>query len=253
MATSPGVDSALAVLTLLARMPEPMPASLVSRTLGLPRSTTYRLLSVLGDHGFVSYLPDQRRYGLGRAVFELGSAYQRQAPLARIARPVIERLVADTTHNGHLAVLHGGDVYYVIEHRAPGRRGLVTDVGVRLPATITASGMAMLAALPRPAVRALFPDPDSLVQRNGLGPATPQELGRSLSQVRSGGYALEEDSVTPGLSSVASAVLDHTGHPVAAVTLTYVSEDVDTSERQRLVDAVTRSADRLARRLGGLS
>src|SRR5215210_1981481 len=104
MATSPGVDSALAVLTLLARMPEPMPASLISRTLGLPRSTTYRLLSVLGDHGFVSYLPDQRRYGLGRAVFELGSAYQRQAPLARIARPVIERLVADTTHNGHLAV-----------------------------------------------------------------------------------------------------------------------------------------------------
>jgi DNA-binding IclR family transcriptional regulator len=253
MATSPGVDSALAVLTLLARMPEPMPASLVSRTLGLPRSTTYRLLSVLGDHGFVSYLPDQRRFGLGLAVFELGSAYSRQAPLARIARPLIERLVRDTTQNGHLAVLHGPDVYYVIEERARGRRGLVTDVGVRLPATLTASGLAMLACLPRPGVLALFPNANALVQRNGLGPATPSELRRILTEVRTRGYALEQDSVTPGLSSVAQAVLDHSGLPVAAVTLTYVTEEVEPAAVQALVSAVARTVSQLARRLGGLS
>ena len=107
MASSPAVDHALTVLTLLARMPEPMAASLISQTLGLPRSSTYRLLAVLGERGFVTYLPDQRRYGLGVAVFELGSAYQRQAPLARIARPLLDRLVHTTTQNAHLAVLHG--------------------------------------------------------------------------------------------------------------------------------------------------
>ncbi|HEX8488702.1 MAG TPA: IclR family transcriptional regulator [Propionibacteriaceae bacterium] len=252
MTASPGVDSALAVLTLLARMPEPMPASLISRTLGLPRSSTYRLLSTLGEHGFVSYLPDQRRYGLGLAVFELGSAYQRQAPLARIARPLVERLVRDTIQNAHLAVLHGRDVYYVLEHRAPGRRGLVTDVGVRLPATITASGLAMLAQLPRAGVRALFPDADALVRRNGLGPATPGELRAILTAVRLRGYALEEDSVTLGLSSVARAVLDHSGHPVAAVTVTYVTQEIDAGAVQALVSAVARTADQLALRLGGL-
>jgi DNA-binding IclR family transcriptional regulator len=54
-------------------------------------------------------------------------------------------------------VLHGREVLYVVEQRAPGRPPLVTDVGVRLPAQLTASGKAMLADLPGPHVRALFP------------------------------------------------------------------------------------------------
>ena len=82
----------------------------------------------------------QARYGLGLASYELGSAYQRQAPLERMARGVMDRLVDQTGHNAHLAVLHGRDVLYVIEQRAPGRPLLVTDVGVRLPAALTASG-----------------------------------------------------------------------------------------------------------------
>jgi DNA-binding IclR family transcriptional regulator len=42
-----------------------------------------------------------------------------------------DHLVDATRHNAHLAVLHGRDVLYVIEERAPGRPPLVTDVGVR--------------------------------------------------------------------------------------------------------------------------
>ena len=60
-------------------------------------------------------------------------------------------------HSAHLAVLHGHDLLYVVEERAPGRPSLVTDVGVRLPAHLTASGRAILAALPAAQVRALFP------------------------------------------------------------------------------------------------
>ena len=160
MANVPAAAQALEVLSLLARHTQPLPAGSIARELGLPRSSTYHLLSVLRDHGFVTHLVEERRYGLGVAAYELGSAYQRQAPLQRIARPLLQRLVDETTHNAHLAVLHGRDVLYVIEERAPGRPLLVTDVGVRLPATLTASGLAMLAALPPAQVRALFPHRD---------------------------------------------------------------------------------------------
>ena len=97
-----------------------MPAAAIARDLGLPRSTVYHLLAVLRDEGFVVHLPEQRRYGLGVAAFELGSAYARQEPLRWIAGTVLSRLVDATTHNGHLAVLHGRDVLYVIEERAAG-------------------------------------------------------------------------------------------------------------------------------------
>jgi DNA-binding IclR family transcriptional regulator len=45
------------MLTLLSHHPEPVSAGMVAASLRLPRSTTYRLLSVLLDHGFVHYLP----------------------------------------------------------------------------------------------------------------------------------------------------------------------------------------------------
>jgi len=251
MAESPAVDHALALLTLLAREPEPLPASAIARMLGRPRSSTYRLLTVLADRGFVSYLPEQHRYGLGVAVFELGAAYQRQAPLARIARPVLDRLVDETHQHAHLAVLHGRDVYYVIEARARGRQSLVTDVGVRLPATLTASGLALLAALPAAQIRALFPSADSLVRRNGGGPARVSELRRLLTDVRIRGYAQEDDTVTEGFSSVARAVCDHNGHPVAAVTVTYAGRDLDDAAHADIVDAVSRAVEVLTRRLHG--
>jgi DNA-binding IclR family transcriptional regulator len=247
---APAAAQALEVLTLLARHTEPLPAGSIARELGLPRSSTYHLLAVLRDHGFVTHLPEERRYGLGVAAWELGSAYQRQAPLQRLARPLLGRLVDETTHNAHLAVLHGRDVLYVVEERAPGRPLLVTDVGVRLPAPLTASGLAMLAALPAAQVRALFPHRDSLVQRDGRGPTSVTQLRRELTDVRNRGYAVEEGSVSAGLSSVAQAVLDHTGHPVAGVAVTYPSGEVDAAEKARLVAAVNRTATSLSYRLG---
>lgn len=251
MANVPAAAQALEVLSLLARHTQPLPAGSIARELGLPRSSTYHLLSVLRDHGFVTHLVEERRYGLGVAAYELGSAYQRQAPLQRIARPLLQRLVDETTHNAHLAVLHGRDVLYVIEERAPGRPLLVTDVGVRLPATLTASGLAMLAALPPAQVRALFPQRESLVQRDGRGATSPSQLRRELAAVRQRGYAVEDSSVSEGLSSVGRAVLDHTGHPVAGVAVTYPTTVVDEPGRDRIVAAVTRVAGTLSARIGG--
>jgi DNA-binding IclR family transcriptional regulator len=248
---APAADRVLALLAQLARHPEPMAASTLASGLGMPRSTTYRLLGVLESYGLVVRLAEERRYGLGVGVYELGSAYQRQAPLQRIARPALHRLVDQTAQNAHLAVLHGRDVLYLIEERAVGRPLLVTDVGVRLPAVLTASGLAMLAQLPARQIRALFPDRASLVQRTGRGPATPTELRRLLIDVRDRGVAVEESSVTEGLSSIAHAVLDHTGHPIAAVAITYDAASVDERERDWLVQRAAATADQLSRRLGG--
>ena len=107
MSAAPAADHVLRMLALLSHHPEPVSAGLVAATLRLPRSTTYRLLSVLVDHGFVHYLPEERRYGLSVAAYELGSAYARQAPLQRIARPIVRQLVDRMKENAHLAVLHG--------------------------------------------------------------------------------------------------------------------------------------------------
>jgi DNA-binding IclR family transcriptional regulator len=251
MANAPAARQALAVLRLLARHTEPMPASAIARDLGLPRSSAYHLLTVLCDQGFVVHLAEERRYGLGVASFELGSAYTRQAPLQRLARRPMVRLVDATKHNAHLAVLHGRDVLYVIEERAPGRPPLVTDVGVRLPSQLTASGLAMLASLPPQQVRALFPSRDVFVQRHGVGPTTLSGLRSVLTQVRRDGFATEDGTVTPEFASVAAPVLDHSGHPVAGIAVTYPAAEVTEDQRRFIVEQVIRTAADLTRRVGG--
>jgi DNA-binding IclR family transcriptional regulator len=249
MSNVPAATRALRVLRYLASQPDPVSLDRLAAAVGLPRSTAYHLMRAMEAEGFVTHLPDEHRYGLGVAAFEVGSGYSRQGPLQRIARRPLAALVDALGQNAHLAVLHGRDVLYVIEERAPGRPPLVTDVGVRLPAHLTASGRAVLAALPANQVRALYPDRSAFADRHGSGPASPSALRALLGETRQRGHALEDGEVTPGFASVAAPVLDHNGHPVAGLAVTYpVEESPDVT---RLAGHVRRAARVLTRRLGG--
>lgn len=250
MAKVPAAAQTLAILRYLARQAGPVPAGAITRDLRLPRSTTYHLLATLQAEGFVVHVPEDRRYALGITAYELGTGYTRQAPLQRLARVPLATLVDRCGHSGHLAVLHGRDVLYVIEERARGRPPLVTDVDVRLPAHLTATGRAMLAALPSQQVRALYPNPSAFAIRNERGPQSPSGLRQLLVSVRRDGYAVENGDVTPGFASVAAAVLDHAGHPLAAVAVTYPDFEVDAQRRADLAARVRGTAATLSRRMG---
>ncbi|WP_353508029.1 IclR family transcriptional regulator [Intrasporangium sp.] len=249
MTNAPAAASALDVLEHLSRHAEPVPAASIARTLTLPRSSVYHLLKVLCSRGFVTHYVEERRYGLGPAAYELGSAYQRQAPLARVARAAIRRLADQCGRNAHFATLDGRDVIYLLEERAPGQPTLVTDVGVRLPSHLTASGVAMLAGLPPAQVRALYPDRGSFTQRHGAGPTSLKELRALLTRTRAAGHAREDGTITPGLSSVAVPVVDRTDRPLAAVAVTLRSTDADDVHVAELVARVRSTAADISRRL----
>jgi len=248
---APAAHQVLAILSHLGRQAGPVPAATVARELGLPRSTTYQLLATLTESGFVVHLADERRYSLGLAAYELATGYARQAPLQRVARVPLARLVDRTGHTAHLAVMHGREVIYLIEERAPGRPPLVTDVGVRLPAHLTASGRAMLAALPAAQIRALYPDAEAFVTRHEPGPRSPSALRRLLVECRRRGHAVEVGEVTPGFASFAVAVLDHTRHPVASVAVTVPRPELGPHLRDVVVVEVDRTARAIAARISG--
>ncbi len=235
------------MLKFLATQPEPMPLDRIRRACDLPRSSAYHLLQAMVEEGFVAHVEDEHRYGLGVAAFEVGSGYSRHEPLQRLARRVLANVVDQTQQSAHFAVLHGRDVLYVVEERAPGRPSLVSDVGVRLPAHLTASGRAILAALSPAQVRALYPDRSAFVERHGTGPSSPSGLRAVLAETRQRGHAVEDGDVTPGFASVAAVVRDHSGHPVGAVAITFESH----VPRSHLVDATLQAAGSLTQRLGG--
>ncbi len=249
----PAADQTLRILAYLARQRGPVAARTISESLGIPRSSVYHLLAAMAAHGFVVHLPGDRRWGLGTAAFELAGGYSRQQPLARLGHSLIARLADRLGESAQLAVMTGRDVLYIVEERAPRRPALVSDVGVRLPAHLTATGRAMLAALPREQVRALYPDAAAFADRTGRGPRRPVELREVLRQTRADGYASEDGEVTLGFRSVAVAVGDHADWPVAAIAVTWPTDpDEDAGHTPTaLASAVSAAAAELRRRLYG--
>lgn len=239
----PAADQTLAILGYLARQRASVPAASIATALGIPRSTTYHLLATLANHGFV--VSGDRRWALGVAAHDLGSGYLRQQPLTLVGRPLVSKLVDAVGENGHLAVLNGREVVYMVEERAPGRSSLVTDVGVRLPAHLTASGRSMLATLSREQLLALYPD-DSAFARRGDAAMTRLQLREELRATRARGYATEHGDVTPGFGSVAVAIVDRVGWPIASLALTF---DESTPVTDTLVSALKSTAADISKRL----
>lgn len=216
----PAAKNVLSVLRYIAAQAGPVGAAAISRVVELPRSTTYHLLTALIEDGFVVHLPEERKYALGVTAHELGTGYTRQVPLQRLARFPIAQLVERTKRTAHLAVMHGREVIYVIEERAKRQSTLVTNPGVRLPAHLTASGRAMLAAMTPDQLTALYPGPEAFPTRYETGVHSVPALNELLGRIRERGFSWEQDEVTDGFSSIAVPVLDHSGMAVASVTLT---------------------------------
>lgn len=226
MSQVPAATQTLALLRVLADR-GPSTATALARTVGAPRSTTYHLLSVLRDEGFVVHLADRRRWSLGPMAFTVGQAYLRHDPREELARPILRALADETGETAHLGVLHGAEVLYLLKEsptRPLSAPTLITEVGVRLPAATTASGRCMLALLPHDQVRALMSAPTAFVSRTGRGPQSLSALRRVLAEERRQGYSVEDGEVVPGYASIAVAVIDASGGPSASVSLTFRSE-----------------------------
>ena len=238
------------VLETLAAHAQPMATMAIARECGIPKSSAHHLLNVMLGRNYVTYYEHEHAWGLGVSIFEVGSAYLRRTPLQRLGRPILESVCADTGETCHLAILHGADVLY-LDKEAPAGNGptLVTDVGVRLPAHLTAVGWAILSELPEPQVKASFGD-GPMVTRTGSGPDRLDVLFKDLAAVRARGFAFDDQMVTPGICCLAAPVFSHSELPVAAIGVSYLAAKSDEAVVTRVAEIVCGAAARLSAALG---
>lgn len=243
MSKVPAATHTLAILRLLMTTDAPISAARIAAQLRLPRSTTYQLLKVMVDAGFVMHLKSHRTYGLGAAAYSLAQAYSTQQPLVRASTRHAQALAKLAGGSAHVSRLSSGmEVLYVLEERSAAAVSLITDVGVRLAAERTASGRVMLAALPDAELKAR-------VDAAGLGRQW-QKIHTMVQQVRLRGWAEETEEVSVGQSSIAAAVLDHTGRPAAALAVTF-TPGVGVDKHAELVTETCRRAQQVHTTLFG--
>ena len=212
------VDNALRLLALF-REREKVRLSDAREHLGVAHSTAHRLLAMLAYHGFVRQDKDSRVYLAGPALVEIGLAAVRHMDIRRHARPVLEELAGRYGETALLSVLEADRVRYLDAVESSRALRVAARTGTALAASCTASGKAMLAALPAPELAALFPDGAALPALTGHSITSRGQLEDELAAVRERGFALNREESEDGVASVAVAVLDGRRAPVAALSV----------------------------------
>lgn len=209
------INKAMTVMECFTPKRHTMSLSEIARAAGLPKTTAFRLVSVLTDIGCLER--DGASYSIGvRMHFVINGSAEAQLRLA--AQPYLHELHRLTSNTLHLAVLRGDDVVYV--EKLASRDGMPTPTSVAgtMPAHLTGVGKALLAHQPQELLNRLLARPLRRMTSRSL--ADPARLDRALRSIRSTGVAVDESEAVVGLSCMAVPVWSH-GRVVAALSLSY--------------------------------
>ncbi len=218
--TSGTVARTLAVLTVMAEAGGSVGVTDVANALGLPMSTSHRLLDLLRGAGFVERDAEQRRYRLGLQFLRVANLVTQNTSFATLCQPALERITGET---GETALYCE---YLADRHRAAYAAKSDSSHSLRyritlfepVPVECGASGLAILAFLPRE-VRA------SVCAAPRPSPLTGQRLSSSvladrIETTRRRGFALSNGDKLPESIGIAVPVRLSEERPVGSLTLT---------------------------------
>jgi IclR family transcriptional regulator, acetate operon repressor len=210
------VGNALRLL-LLFREHQSVRLTEASDYLGVAHSTAHRLLAMLIQYGFVRR-DSSRAYSPGPMLAEIGLAVVQKMDVRKQARPFLETLAGQFGETVHLTVLEGNLVRYLDAVESDRTLRVTARTGQLQPANCTSAGKALLAELSPEQVRALYPSEELPAEtRHSLN--SRRALERALDKIRKQGYATNREESEDGVGSVAIALVNAAGRPVAAIAV----------------------------------
>lgn len=215
----------------------------------LPPSTALRLLSILGEYGYVEKMPDTDRYRIGVGVFERGSIYIQSTSIEAEAAEPLQDLARETNQTASLAVLDRTEIVHIAVFQPDRAIRYFAPVGQREMAHCTGLGKTLLSGLSEEEV-------DELVLQRGLPGRTDRTittisaLRAELGAIRKRGYALDNEESLVGLRCVAAPIHNDRGKLVAAVSASGPAPEFTDATMPGLIEAVRTTANAVSTRLG---
>jgi IclR family acetate operon transcriptional repressor len=237
------VDRAAALLKAVADREQPPSLAELAADCGLNKSTAWRLLLTLEDHGLIAREPRGGRFLLGQELDRLTMRGGSQALVARL-RPVLTGLVDQLDMSAVLVVPAQGGALAIDQVDPPGRPG-TSMVGWSMPLHASAAGKVHLAYLGDAALEEALRAP--LERFTAATPTDPQAVRAELQAVRRDGVVVSRNEWDPGWTGVAAPVL--AGRTlVAIVSVIATTPRFDPAAARRTVAAVRDAAVAAVRR-----
>jgi DNA-binding IclR family transcriptional regulator len=243
------LSKAAALLSVLAARPDATPGELAEE-LAEPRSTLYRLLAALEEHGFVEPAPRKGAYQLGLRLFTLGSAVARRfADVRAAALPTLERLHEVTRQTIFLTVRRGLEAVCVERLDGELVQVMVLPVGGSIALHGGANARALLAFEPEPFWEE-YAAHAPLQRFTDKTPVTADALFEELRRVHRDGFAVSDEDVIPGIASIGAPIFDHAGRLRASLSMSGPRPSVLAEHQTANIELIRHAGAEISRQLG---
>lgn len=242
------VDRAARLLIATASSREPPNVRELAELCGLNRSTAYRLLTTLEYHGLVERDPSGLRYEVGHAAFVLAAGARRQQSLIRLARPVMERLCAESMGTVTLSVPESHDRSHPIFHVNPPQMISLNWLDRSLPLHCTSNGKVFLAEMSDAELRHYLAIPLTPYTRKTI--TDPDAMFREIEHVRRTGVATAIEEYEEGLIGLSAAIRDQADVLVAVISVAGPLFHIKVSDLPKLSPMILEAAEDIRVNLG---
>ncbi len=202
---APSVKKAFQILHLIARNPEGLGISDLSRLLNLSKGTVHGVISALESFGAVVRDPGSKKYHLGITLLELGRQFYEQIELRHLARPHMEQLMEATGATVFIGVLNINRITILDVVESNNDLKITSPVGTTISIFAGAAGKVMLASLPEEEAR-------RIVMERELPAFTPNSITdpslylQEIDRVKKQGFATDYEEYLTGVWAAAAPI-----------------------------------------------
>lgn len=200
-----------ALLEVIAQQDAPFTLQAMVEETGLPKPTLHRMLQQLESAGILQRDGNGRHYGTGQRLMRLAESVLLNNTTYGARHAVLRKLVEEVGESCNITAFSSGEVLYLdrVETAAPLRFYL--HPGSRVPAHCSATGKLFLSQMtPSQRRRLLAAVPLEKFTHNTH--TSYESLEQELEQVRSLGYAFDNEEFLPGLLCLGVLVPAAQGH-----------------------------------------
>jgi len=247
----PSIARAFQVLDQLAQEPSGQSLAELGRRTRIPKSTLFRILVTLEKQHCVIWNEDERSYRLGSRLWEFGTSFLEHSDLYHASSRFMKLLAEKSRETVFLGGLEDGEVIYLRRMESPKSVTVVRKLKQRVPAHATATGVAILAFMPRAEVETIL-DRHGMASYSDVTMTDREKFMERLAVVRRDGYAIVDGEYNRELLCISAPVFDHRRRPSASLTVAMLSSQAN-ADRARILsvaELVREEAQAFSRQMG---
>lgn len=245
------VSRATEILCAFLRPPHRFGLAELTLLTGLTKNQTFRMLQTLALAGFVVQDGETKTYRLGSRLVDLAAVAVHGSGLVRAAAPVLDALADETGETVNLITRLDDRTAVCVDKRdSPQALRITASIGARFALHAGASPKLLLAYSPPAVIEAYLRECQPFPAFTANTITDPAALLAELDRIRAQEYAVSNEEMDQGISSIAAPVRDHAG-VVAGLSIAAPTIRSGPAARRRNVAAVRAAAEQVSARLLG--